>query len=130
MIVDGQMGPLDYATRKAALEPHIAALEGRLAADRMIDVLDEAGYNAKQPPAPPISDRFSGWYQTKLRTLEKRINMLRPGHRNNIALHDHRYPGITAEEMLAIIERFSQLLDRFHGLRVKKHSEHLYWIYK
>lgn len=112
------------------MEPHIAALEGRLAADRMIDVLDAAGYGECQPPAPAVLDRFSGWYQTKLRTFEKRINMLRPGHRNNIALHDHRYPGITAEEMLAIIDRFRQLLDRFHGLRVEKHSEHLYWIHK
>jgi hypothetical protein len=55
---------------------------------------------------------------------------MKPGHRNNIVLHDHRYPGITAEEMLGIIARFSQLLDRFHGLKVKKHSKHLYWIYQ
>jgi surface carbohydrate biosynthesis protein len=128
-IVDGQLGPLDYAERKAALEPHIAALEGRLAADRIVDVLDEGGYREHRPAAPPWSDRFSGWYQTHLRTIEKRINMLRPGHRNNIALHDHRYPGISAEEMLGIIKRFSDLLDRFHDLKVKKHSQHLYWIY-
>jgi surface carbohydrate biosynthesis protein len=129
-IVDRQMGPLDYATRKAALDPHISALEGRLAADRIVDVLDEAGYRKQQPPAPPFSDRFSGWYQTHLRTLEKRINMRRPGHRNNITLHDHRYPGITADEMRAIIKRFSQLLDRFQGVKVKRHSRHLYWIYQ
>ena len=129
-VVDGKLGPLDYSERKAALEPHISALEGRLAADRIVDVLDEAGYREQQPPAPPIADRFSGWYQTHLRTLEKRINMRRPGHRNNITLHDHRYPGITAEEMLRIIGRFGQLLNRFEGIKVKKHSRHLYWIYK
>ncbi len=129
-IVDGETGPLDYATRKAAMEPHIAALEGRLAADRMIDVLDEAGYGEKQPSAPPAIDRFCGWYHTKIRTYEKRINMNKRGHRNNIALHDHRYPGITAEEMLNTIDRFRQLLNRFHGLQVEKHSEHLYWIHK
>ena len=129
-IVSGQLGPLDYQVRKAAMDPHISALEGRLAADRIVDVLDEGGYGKQRPPAPPLLDRFSGWYQTQLRTIEKRINMRRPGHRNNIALHDHRYPGITADEMIAIIKRFSQLLDRFHDLKVKKHSQHLYWIYK
>ena len=129
-IVDGEIGPLDWEVRKAAMQPHIAALEGRLAADRIVDVLDEAGYREGPPPAPSVSDRFSGWYQTHLRTIEKRINMRRPGHRNNITLHDHRYPGITAEEMLAIIDRFSKLLDRFHDIKVKKHSQHLYWIYK
>jgi surface carbohydrate biosynthesis protein len=129
-IVDGRMGPLDYQTRKAALEPHIAALEGRLAADRIIDVLDDAGYSERQPPAPPWLERLQGWYQTHSRAIGKRINMMKPGHRNNIVLHDHRYPGITAEELLGIIARFSQLLDRFHGLKVKKHSKHLYWIYQ
>jgi surface carbohydrate biosynthesis protein len=129
-IVDGKIGPLAWEVRRAALEPHISALEGRLAADRIVDVLDEAGYREGPPPAPSMSDRFSGWYQTHLRTIEKRINMRRPGHRNNITLHNHRYPGISSEEMLAIIGRFSQLLDRFHELKVKKHSQHLYWIYK
>jgi surface carbohydrate biosynthesis protein len=129
-IVDGKIGPLDWQVRKAAMEPHISALEGRLAADRIVDVLDAAGYHEGPPPAPSASDRFSGWYQTHLRTIEKRINMRRPGHRNNITLHDHRYPGISAEEMLAIISRFSQLLDRFQGIKVRKHSRHLYWIYK
>lgn len=129
-IVDGQLGPLDYQTRKAAMDPHIAALEGRLASDRIIDVLDEAGYRDKRPPAPPLSERIDGWYHTHTRMIEKRINMLKPGHRNNITLHDHRYPGITMQEMQAIIRRFSELLDRFHNIRVKKHSRHLYWIYQ
>jgi hypothetical protein len=129
-IVNGQIGPLDYEVRKTAMEPHIAAIEGRLAADRIVDVLDKAGYRENQPPAQPISDRFNGWYQTHLRTIEKRINMRIPGHRNNITLHDHRYPGITAEEILSIINRFGQLLNRFEGIKIKKHSRHLYWIYK
>lgn len=129
-IVDGQLGPLDDAIRKKALEPHIAALEGRLAADRIIDALDESGYLEKQPPAPPFLDRFSGWLNTHLRTIEKKINMRRPGHRNNIILHDHRYPGITAAEMLAIIKRYGQLLNRFQDIKVKQHSRHVYWICK
>ena len=129
-IADGELGPLDYAERKAALEPHISALEGRLAADRIIDILDEAGYREKQPPAPPFMERFSGWVKTHKRTIEKQINMRKPGHRNNIALHDHRYPGITAEEMQGLIRRFGELLNRFEDLKVKPHSRHLYWIYK
>ncbi len=129
-IIAGEMGPLDYATRKAALEPHIAALEGRLAADRMVDVLEEAGYLDQQPPAPSFGNLLHGWYRTKTRALEKRINMYKPGHRNNISLHDHRYPGITRDEMLDIIGRYRKLLGRFDGIKVKKHSKHLYWIYK
>ena len=45
------------------------------------------------------------------------------------SLHDHRFPGITVEEISAIIDRFGQLLGRFAGLKVKKHSQHLYWIH-
>jgi len=129
-ILTGKMGPLDYSVRKAAMEPHIAALEGRLAADRMVDVLEEAGYLDQPPPAPSFLVRLHGWYRTKTRELEKRINMRKPGHRNNISLHDHRYPGITKDEMLDIIDRYRKLLGRFDGIKVKEHSKHLYWIYK
>jgi len=129
-IVTGRLGPLEESVRKAAMAPHIAALDGRLAADRLVDVLDEAGYGTRQPPASPLTERLLGCCKTHQRTIEKLINMRRPGHRNNIALHDHRYPGITAEEILAIIARFTQLLDRFQGLKVKRHSKHLYWIHQ
>jgi hypothetical protein len=61
--------------------------------------------------------------------MQRRVTMHKPGHRNNITLHDHRYPGITAEEMRVRIARFGGLLHRFHGIRVKRHSKHLFWIH-
>ncbi|MCZ6752366.1 MAG: hypothetical protein O7E51_11120 [Acidobacteria bacterium] len=128
-LVDGKMGPLDYSIRKTALDPHIAALEGPLAADRIIDVLEQAGYGRSRPPAPPLLDRTRGWLKNKIRTMQRRVTMHKPGYRNNMTYHDHRYPGITVEEMRVRIARFGGLLHRFHGIRVKRHSKHLFWIH-
>ena len=62
------------------------------------------------------------------RTLVKRINRHRPGHRNNLDFHHHRFPGVTRDELEAKIRHFERLLGRFEGLRVGTISEHIFTI--
>jgi hypothetical protein len=128
-IVDGELGPLDYSKRREILDQHIAALDGPLAADRMVDALVSAKYNERQPPATLISDYAQGWLHAKLRTAVKRINMHRPGHRNNLAFHAHRFPDISAEEIMRRVTQFGKLLNRFDTIRVRDHSKHIFWIH-
>jgi hypothetical protein len=127
-MVAGELGPLDIPLRRKILDQHIAALDGPLAADRMVAVLAAAGYNKKQPPATSSSDYIRGWLNTKVRTLKKRRNMRRPGHRNNAAFHDHRFPAISVEEIMERIGRLGQLLNRFESIRVEQHSKHIFTI--
>ena len=125
-MVAGELGPLDLPLRRKILDQHITALDGPLAADRMIAVLEAAGYNRQPPPAARTGDYIRGWLNNKVRTLKKRINMRRPGHRNNIAFHDHRFPAVSVEEIMERIGRLSQLLNRFEGIRVKQLSRHIF----
>ena len=127
-MVAGEVGALEYSVRRKILDQYIAALDGPLAADRMVAVLEAAGYNKKQPPVVSSSDYIRGWLNTKVRTLSKRINMRRPGHRNNIAFHDHRFPAISVEEMSERIGRLGRLLNRFESIRVEEHSRHIFTI--
>jgi hypothetical protein len=127
-MVAGEVGALEYSVRRKILDQYIAALDGPLAADRMVAVLEAAGYNKKQPPVVSSSDYIRGWLNTKVRTLSKRINMRRPGHRNNIAFHDHRFPAISVEEMSERIGRLGRLLNRFESIRVEQHSRHIFTI--
>jgi len=127
-IVAGELGALDHSVRRKILDQHIAALDGPLAADRMVEVLEAAGYNKKQPPVVSGSDYIRGWLNTKVRTLSKRINMRRPGHRNNAAFHDHRFPAISVEEIMERIERLGRLLNRFESIRVEQHSRHIFTV--
>ena len=127
-MVAGELGPLDFPLRRKILDQHIAALDGSLAADRMVAVLEAAGYNKTQPPAVSISDYLRGWLNNKVRTRKKRRNMRRPGHRNNIAFHDHRFPAISVEEIMERIGRLGRLLNRFERIRVEQHSRHIFTI--
>ena len=60
-IVAGKLGSDDYPDRRRRIDRHIAALDGPLAAERMVDVLEQAGY--AKPIAPevesePVSPRL------------------------------------------------------------------------
>jgi surface carbohydrate biosynthesis protein len=127
-IVDGELGPLDYQERRKHLDPHIASLEGPLAADRMVDALEQGGYRQRKPPAPPVGKYAQGWIRNRVRTVSKHINMRRPGHRNNLAYHAHRWPDISVEEIENRIARLGGLLNRFDRLRVKPYSQHIFKI--
>jgi hypothetical protein len=58
----------------------------------------------------------------------KYVNRHRPGHRNNLEFHRHRFPGVDAAELREKIARFGSLLGRFDGLRVETLTEHLFTI--
>lgn len=125
-MVAGTLGPLDLAARKAVLDRHVSALEGPLAADRMVDMLVDSGYLARRPPRPTLAKYARGWLGNNLRTVRKRINMHRPGHRNNIVYHAHRFPDISAAEVQARVDRFGRLLGRFASVRVEPYGKYTF----
>ncbi len=124
----GDLGPLDYSERRKILDQHIAALDGPLASERMVQVLVAEGYTERQPPVTPVSDYVQGWIHNNLRTMVKRVNMRRPGHRNNLAYHAHRFPDISVEEIVKRIQRMGKLLNRFKTIKVAQMSKHIFSI--
>jgi surface carbohydrate biosynthesis protein len=126
-ILSGELGVRDDPEVSEVLAAHLEALGGRLAADRVVDVL-EAADRAGPRPQP---DRFrSSRARVHLagRTVVKYVNRHRPGHRNNLEFHRHRFPGVDAAELQEKIARFGSLLGRFDGLRVETLAEHLFTI--
>ena len=127
-IVQGKVGALDYKQRRQTLDRHIAALDGPLAAERMVDVLETSEYAQKQPQATPIAKYVQGWVHNTGRTVVKQINMRRPGHRNNLAFHAHRFPAISVNEIKERIARMGALLNRFDAIKVEEYSKHIFTI--
>lgn len=124
--LDGRLGLVDSAIRTRLFARHLAATAGALAADRVVDVLVDAGYAHAAPPLPARITRTRAWLGGHLRTLVKRVNMRRRGHRNSAAYHDHRFPGISEAELNARIARFGARLGRFAGVRARLLSRHLF----
>ena len=129
-IVDGEIGIRDDPEVRAILAQHVAALDGGLASDRVIDVLVDAGYLERLPQRPPWSRRLEARIHLAGRTLVKRANRHRPGHRNNLDFHDHRFPGVTIAELREKVDQFGRLLGRFTGLCIGRVSEHIFTISK
>ena len=127
-ILAGTLGPYDHPDRKRDLELHIAALDGSLASERMVDVLERAGYASRRPPRTPLARHLEGRAHNRLRTLSKRINMRRRDHRNSQDYHDHRYPDLSVGDVCERIARLGQQLGRFEKVRVRQHSRYLFHI--
>jgi surface carbohydrate biosynthesis protein len=113
---------------RAVLTRNIAALDGPLASERMLDALEGMGYAERRPERRGPARYAQGWIQNQIRTAAKRINMRRSGHRNSAEYHDHRYPGVTLAGMRARVARLRDQLGRFHGIRVHQLSDHIFRI--
>ena len=125
-MVAGTLGPLQPAIRREILSPHVASLDGPLAADRIVDVLASSGYLEHRPPRPPLATYARGWLRNRIRSLGKHRNMRRPGHRNNMSYHAHRFPEIHAEDVQDRVDRFARLLGRFARVRVAAAGEYTF----
>jgi surface carbohydrate biosynthesis protein len=127
-ILAGEQRIDDQPNRRQLIERHIAALEGPLAAERMVDVLEQSGYASRPPPRPSPSRYLEGWVHTKARNCVKAINMRRSKHRNSIEYHAHRFPDIAVEELREKVERLGKQLGRFEKVRVRQISQHIFGI--
>jgi surface carbohydrate biosynthesis protein len=124
-IAAGDLSSQDVTMKRAILERHIAALDGPLAADRMVGVLTEAGFD--QPPrlTEPIYYLITR-YRLRKRTRKKDREAALPGNRNSQAYHDHRFPRLTVEQIYERIRRFSAELGRFEGVEVEQLGDHIF----
>jgi len=122
------IGASSLNERRKILNGHISALDGPLAAERMVDALESGEYHRKRPKAASFGKYVQGWTHNTVRTVVKRINMHRPGHRNNLAFHAHRFPDISVNEIRERISRMGGLLNRFNSIRVGQHSQHIFTI--
>jgi surface carbohydrate biosynthesis protein len=126
-ILGGELGARDDPQVREVLAAHVTALDGRLAADRMVDVLEAAGCAEPPPSLNPLRS-LAARVHLAGRTGVKRINRYRRGHRNNFEFHQHRFPGVEAPELREKIARFGALLGRFEDVRVEASGEHLFTI--
>jgi hypothetical protein len=94
-----------------------------------MDVLLANGYAEQAPRRPAPLPWLRAWLTGNIRTLVKRINGMRPNHRNSAAYHAHRFPGVTVPELNARIARFGAELGRFGSVRAEARSPYVFRIH-
>ena len=109
-ILAGHRGAADGSEREALVDQYLAATDGPLACERIVDVLEKMMEGRVELPRPALSDRLYGWFKTTKRSLSKRYKSYRPDTHHRPEFQRHRYPGITLEELRERISRFQQVL--------------------
>ena len=118
-ILRGKIDETNGDLRKALIDHHLAALDGPMACERIVDVLEQAIGELKRSPRPPVGSRLNGWFKTNKRRFRQRYKSYLRGSLKSQEFERHRYPPIDAREISARLERFQRILGYEPGLRVK-----------
>jgi len=118
-ILKGELGAANGDQRKALIDHHLAALDGPLACERIVDVLERAIDELKRSPPPPVRDRFNGWLKTTRRRIRQRYKSYLPGSMKSPEFERHRYPPIDAQEISARLARFQRLLGDGNEIKIE-----------
>ncbi len=127
-ILSGELRVNDHPERQHRIEQHIASLDGPLAAEQIIDVLEDAGYASRQPERSSFGHFLEAQIHTRARTGWKSLLMRKREHRNSIEYHTHRFPDLEISDLQAKIERMGRQLGRFEKVRVREQSQHIFRI--
>ena len=127
-ILAGQLGAAGGDERKKLAGQYLAALDGALACERILDVCEKIkdGQSARSEPA--LRHRLKGHCMATMRTLKRKFKARLPGSRKKPEFHRHRYPEVSLEEMRARISRFQRVLGDSRELQVEKISKQFYQV--
>ena len=107
-ILAGELGAADGDERQVLIEHHIAALDGPLACERIIDVLEKKMDGLSQLPKPPLRDRLEGWFKATKRRARQRSKSRGSGFHKLYKFRRHKYPRIPLQELRGRIRRFQR----------------------
>jgi hypothetical protein len=126
--VDQELGVYDSPDQRKIIEQHLAALDGPLASERIVDVLEAMESSGSgRPPRSPFR-HANGWILTHMRAVEKNFRAWIPGDKNNLGYQAQRFPGLSLEDVRTRVATFGGLLDRFADLSVDQLSRNIFQI--
>lgn len=124
-VVNGALGAAGGAERDALIDYFLAARSGALACERILDVLIANGYRDAPPARRSLGGAALGRTLTAMRAWRKQLRNKRAGKQ---AYHDHRFPPLTSAAVEARVAALGATLNRFEGVVVQAHSQHVFSI--
>jgi surface carbohydrate biosynthesis protein len=109
-ILAGELGAAGGEEREILVRQHLAALDGPLACERIVDVCEKIIDGQLERSKPGLLDRLTGYCMANMRTLKRKIKAHLPRAQNKPEFHRHRYPEVSLEEIQRRMLRFQQVL--------------------
>jgi hypothetical protein len=106
----------------------VAAQDGPLACERIIDVLKKAADDLSQLSKPGLRDRLGGWFKATKRRARMRSRARDKDSQALVAFHRHKYPEVSLQDLRARIDRFQQLLGDDGEIKVESIYDDLFRI--
>jgi surface carbohydrate biosynthesis protein len=113
--------------RKALVDHYLGGLDGPLACERIVAVLEEM-VDGRPTKKIGVTDRIHGWSLSTGRTLIKRFKAYLPGSHNRPAFQRHRYPGVSTEDIRERVARFEKILKPGARIQVDSMGEQFFRI--
>ena len=127
-ILIGELGAAGGDEREILARQHLAALDGPLACERIVDICEKMVEGQSQRSKPALLDRLTGYCMANLRTLKRQIKAHLPRARNKPEFHSHRYPEVSLEEVRERMSRFQQLLGDTRKVQVEQISDKFFQV--
>lgn len=127
-ILKGELGAANGDERQALVKQYLAAQDGPLACERIVDVIENMLRAQPDFPAPSLRNRVQGWSLAAARRLSRHIRKKLPGNHAPPEFHQHRYPGISVQQLKARISRFQQLLGDDSRITAEQISDQIFMV--
>ena len=123
-VLDGAVAAPDTEERRRLVRHHLAAQDGPLACERILDVLE--GVATGTPRSRSLLGRLDGWVTSKGLHALRQVKSVLPGSHNRPEFQRHRYPGMPLEEVAERLTRFQKLLGDTTPLAVEPVTATIY----
>ena len=125
-VTSDQLGTADGEDRRRLVNEYLAAQDGPLACERIVDVIEDMLSNQPDLPKPPLGDRVLGRGLSLKRRLSRQLRSRLPGSHAPPEFHKHRYPGATTQELNSRISRFQQLLGDNSAIKAEQLTDQIF----
>jgi len=125
-IIRGELGAANGDERRALVKKYLAAQDGPLACERIVDVLEKKMECQPILPKPPIGDRILGRGFADWRRLVKYVRKQLPGKHAPPEFHRHRYPGVSLQELMNRVSIIQQVLGHTGSIKTEKISDQIF----
>jgi len=127
-VLDEKIALTQSDEQRAAIDEVLAGRTGPLASERIAQHILAYFESINGQSAPPLLPRLMGETASRVRKLEKAINLMQKAHKGSEANNRHRYAGVPPSEVSRKIGALSSALGRFEGISGEQVKGQIYRI--